>query len=182
MTLATREVTSGQTLRPMPPPRPPTLQTVEEFYSRMPAFRRRSLTVQVIGPDGLPYRSRYAIYVEAQLNRLLELPKGWDGRHAKPTTEEALRTTVHLLFAISNEHSISPQFFPLSDGGIQFEWHVAGAAIEIEVEGSGEAYAVVLDESRKVVFEDEVTLEKTATLAALQKFVTDLSGRAAGIR
>lgn len=120
------------------------------------------------------------MYVERELNRLLELPLGWDGRHAARTTYEAVQTTVDVLPAISDEQSIPPQFFPLPDGGIQVEWHVAGAAIEIEIDGAGEAYAVALNADKKILFEQEVGAEEVKGLSVLRGLVGNLSARASG--
>ncbi len=170
------------TLRPIPRPRPPSLQTAEDFYSRGPsAVRPRQLTIDVIGSDGVLYRTWYSNYVEQELNRLLELPDGWDGRHAARTTFDAVQTTVDVLPAISDEQTLPPQFFPLPDGGIQVEWHVAGAAIEIEIDGGGEAYAVALNADKEILFEQEIGANETKGLSVLRSLVSNLSALATEI-
>jgi len=61
-------------------------------------------------------------------------------RRGKPVTREAVYATARVLANLLDRHSQIPQFFPLPDGGIQVEWY-ADNQIEIDVDGSGEAYA-----------------------------------------
>jgi len=122
------------------------------------------------------------MYVENELNRLVELPQGWDGRHAAQITNEAVQTTVDLLPAISDEQSVPPQFFPLPDGGIQFEWHVGGNDIEIEVDGGGEAHAVAVTADDNILFEGEIAIDQTRSLFAIRHLVRSWSAYAARTR
>ena len=110
----------------------------------------------------------------ADLNRLLSLTPGWDGRRALPISETAVRALTAVLVPIMDVPPLhvpqeQPDIFPLPDGGLQAEWHAGGEDVEVEVEGDGATYVVVRDASDLVVTEGEVdltALETTSPSAA----------------
>ena len=89
----------------------------------------------------------------AQLDELLQLEPQWDGHRAKVISIAAVRGAVESLFRIADEVSLAPQFFPLPDGGVQYEWHVGGESVEVEVDGSGVAYALATDRDGNTLVE-----------------------------
>jgi hypothetical protein len=63
------------------------------------------------------------------LDELRELKNDWDGYGAVPPTEDAIALAELIVNA-------EPRVVPLSNGGVQIEWPVAGAEISITPEGT----------------------------------------------
>ncbi|MFB7982474.1 hypothetical protein [Streptomyces vinaceus] len=116
----------------------------------------RAIKLAIMGPAGYVSLPAHIRDLEEKINRLLVLPEGWNHRGAKPITEAAVESTLQVLLALMNPKSLPVQLFPLPDGGIQAEWHVAGNSIEIEIDGNGETFATVEDSDDVVIVEDEL--------------------------
>jgi len=69
---------------------------------------------------------------------LTQLKTGWDGEDAKPVSIDSLEVATKLLDNVVTKNTPSPYIFPLSEGGIQFEWHTEEIDLEIEVSGNSE--------------------------------------------
>lgn len=61
----------------------------------------------------------------SEVRELGQLHQGWDGHDGVPTRQEAISTALAA-------HAV-----PMSDGGLQLEWHAGGANIEIEIDPEG---------------------------------------------
>jgi len=154
----------------------PEAQGEEEFYLRTaPALSERRLFVQLLPQDS--NLQWLAAYVESEINRLLSLDKKWDGHRARPVTDEAAGSTISIIFRLCDEISLPPQFFPLPDGGVQIEWHVDGASVEIEVDPMGAAHSLATDSSGSVLIDQEMDSPDLATMAAVRDAVRRLSLR-----
>jgi hypothetical protein len=154
--------------------RSPLLGGVDPYGSRHTYRPLRSVQLQP-GPDVDPFIQWLARKVEAELNRLVRLEEGWDGRRAREVTDEAVVSSVEALFALVGDHTWpAPQFFPLPDGGLQFEWHMGGAAVEVEVDSEGEAHALAESPDGSVLFEGVIWPQRDAALADFQRSVTPL--------
>ncbi len=184
MTTDLRErVASGATLAPSPQIGLPNLSTAEEFYSRGASETAvRKIRISLSGSYASPESVWFAAWVEDELDQLLRLAPGWDGHRAERVTEQAVATAVHIFFAITDRSSVLPQFFPLPDGGIQFEWHVGGQALEVEVDGAGGVYALAYSKTGGVTFEEELTLNDRDMVNAVRRIVRSLSDRVSGAR
>lgn len=68
-----------------------------------------------------------------KLNELIDLPVGWDGYKGKPVSSETAYAVADLLNMICLPNTPEPSFVPGSDGSVQFEWHVNGIDIEVDV-------------------------------------------------
>src|SRR5260370_12782284 len=116
--------------------------------------------------------ARLLDWVARELTLLRGLRPGWDGHRAKPISREALYSAVVVLAVILDENSEPPQFFPLPDGGIQFEWY-ADDQIEIEIDGAGEAHVLATATNGEVVaegsFDPHGPSDLAATIAMLVK-------------
>ncbi|MEV7136728.1 hypothetical protein [Streptomyces tauricus] len=93
-----------------------------------------------------------------KINKLLALPKGWDGYRAEPVTIEAGIAMVSVLFSVMDRRSLRPQLFPLANGGIQVEWHVGGSSIEIEVSADGHSGCALADGEGEVEVEFSIPI------------------------
>jgi len=103
-----------------------------------------------------------------RLNELLAMRPGWlDGR-GNELSDEAVVAAVEMVFEILRDKAVPPQFFPLPDGGIQFEWHLNGNSVEVEVEPDGSAFAVAETADKRVVIEEDV---EPPTVQSLRQFV-----------
>lgn len=184
---------SGTTRHPEPPPELPGVDDAKQFYlsgQGLSSFVAAGTTYWSVGTGWglttdiwIPHFSyshhRMSRRLDSlgetlvwELKRLRKLPEGWDGRRARPITPEALYGTILALAALMDEESVPPQFFPLHDGGIQFEWY-ADDQIEIEVNREGEAHVLATnangDTLAEGAFDPQPPSELTATVAQLVK-------------
>jgi hypothetical protein len=122
-----------------------------------------------------------AEHARRELNELLRLRPRWDGHRARSITDEAVRSTVQTLFEIAEELSLPPQFFPLPDGGIQYEWHVGGQSVEVEVGAGGIAHVLATDRDGEVLAEGQLGSDGEL-IQSVGAIVRQLSFRAASAR
>jgi hypothetical protein len=66
------------------------------------------------------------------LRDLLQLHRNWDGYGANEVQEHIAQKAFWLLVEVMENDSPAPGVVPLSDGGIQLEWHRHGQNLEIE--------------------------------------------------
>jgi hypothetical protein len=174
------ELPTAATTYPASRPRLPATQAAEEFYRRG-STATQTREVEINTSDGWGRTREWLVpYVEERLNELLRLPGGWDGFRARPLTDAAVRSAVLLLFAIANDETLPPQFFPLPDGGVQMEWHVAGESVEIEIDGLGDGHVSAIDRAGQVTFESDLTPDSPSALRTSRETVARLSAVAAG--
>lgn len=67
------------------------------------------------------------------LEKILQLPEGWDSYGASRVQENVANSALHLLESTAGDNAPAPIVVPTSDGGVQFEWHVRGLDIELAV-------------------------------------------------
>jgi hypothetical protein len=63
---------------------------------------------------------------------LLHLPRNWDGYGAVQLQEQIVQKALMVLVEVMENDAPTPSVVPLSDGGIQVEWHRRGRNLEIE--------------------------------------------------
>jgi len=66
------------------------------------------------------------------LNDLLQLQENWDGYGAAQIEEQVAQNALMLLLEVMDNDAPVPSVVPLSDGGVQIEWHRRGRHLEIE--------------------------------------------------
>lgn len=157
--LADRQpITSGATTQPAPPPELPEVDDAQQFY--LSGSYAHSTWVRSSAP-------RPAYYVEhgsgglawvlheivKELTRLMDLPSRWDGRQARRIKQEAIYAVIQVLGYLLDQTSEPPQFFPLPSGGVQVEWLSGTQELEIEIDQSGEAYALATTADGDVIAE-----------------------------
>jgi hypothetical protein len=181
--LLDRPASAGLTLSPQTQRPAPELRTAEDFYLKG-ADREpdRTIQIRVLAGDGSLRRTWLASYMEDHVNFLLKLLPGWDGYRAAPLSVEAAKAGVEVLFAIADDLSLPPQLFPLSDGGLQLEWHVADDDLEIEVDSTGNAHTLATDAGGRIIVDQEVMPGEPDTLHATRAALRRLSARLAGAR
>ena len=92
----------------------------------------------------------------AKVSELGELEKGWDSYGAQPVDPQCAQATVKLLLQLLNRHTPQPSIVPTTRGGIQLEWHRAGADLEIEIESPTKFHVFFGDQ--RTGKEDDTTL------------------------
>jgi len=175
-----RPIASGITRRPQPGPTLPHRDASDDFFLGHPDSSRQ-VTLSVPGmPRGL--RPWWVEYVEQELNKLLRLRSGWDGRRALPVERRAVEAMVGVLATLMDETSALPQLFPLVDGGLQAEWHVGGNDIEVEVDGAGHAHVLATTVGEETIAEGVLEPSHARQLLdASRSFLQQLSARIAAL-
>lgn len=90
----------------------------------------------------------------SRISQLGDLEEGWDSYGARRVDPEAAAATVEFLFNFLGHNTPQPAVVPTSRGGIQLEWHRAGADLEVEIESPARL---------RVFFEEEGTGKETET-------------------
>ncbi len=80
------------------------------------------------------------------MGHLLNFPPNWDSYGAQVVDSTRFIAALRLLSQIIRENTPAPSVVPTSQGGIQFEWHMRGIDLEIEV----------LSQQRQNVFFEDV--------------------------
>ncbi len=65
------------------------------------------------------------------------VPKDWNTYGSPPIAQRAIQAAHRLLETGRIQGAPVPQIVPTSDGGIQFEWHLPGRRLEIEIDEEG---------------------------------------------
>ena len=92
----------------------------------------------------------------AKISELGDLEEDWDSYGARPVDPQCAIATVTLLLSVFDSSTPKPSIVPTSRGGIQLEWHRAGANLEIEIESPSRFHVFFEDEQAGK--ESEVTL------------------------
>ena len=98
---------------------------------------RATLTVEV---SRATMRSEWFHHLLWRLRSLLDLRPDWNGYGERAVHPASAKRVVALLNEISYVGE-TPAVVPLSDGGLQLEWHREGRNLEVEVPPSGPAVA-----------------------------------------
>lgn len=70
-----------------------------------------------------------------QLEELVRLANGWDGYDGKPVSMMNAIFALQILGKACWESTPAPQIVPLSDGGLQVEWHTLNGDLELLIRG-----------------------------------------------
>lgn len=109
------------------------------------------------------------------LNKLTALPPNWDSYGARQINVSCAAVAFHVLMDAMREDTPAPAIVPTSDGHIQFEWHMRGIDLEVEV---------ISPVDINVMYEDHYSgqppqeLTLSYDLTALNEFVAELTRRA----
>ena len=132
---------------------PPIFQPHSTAYLYQPVAQDEPLSLSFTGFDD-PKRPLIEFGC-VQLNRLLALDSGWDGRSANRVSPVAAIHALNWLYLVADSWSADPQVFPLPDGGVQLEWLANGEALELEVSPEGSLDALGVDGAGNVIVEGE---------------------------
>jgi hypothetical protein len=71
------------------------------------------------------------------IERLTQLPAGWDSYGARRIQASAVKAVFELLGCTMQRHSPVPAVVPTATGGLQLEWHTGGIDLEVEATPDG---------------------------------------------
>lgn len=90
----------------------------------------------------------------SRLRDLLDLEEGWDGGQAQPVSQQSALNALH--FFVVNQHllvSMPSGVVPVArrdqPSGIQIEWHLNGASIELEFDPDGTTELAIFTKNQK---------------------------------
>ena len=158
--------TTGGALAESLPPTDPS-----EYLTNASGGQRR-VHLTAFGPGGEP---RWLDDVEAVVNRLLQLQKGWDGHRARRIDLTAVGGLIDALGLVAGSDTLTPHIILLPNGGLQAEWLVDGTGVEIEVDPAGERLVLATDEAGEVLVEGALRpagAVRNETQAILQRLTT----------
>jgi hypothetical protein len=78
-------------------------------------------------------RDYWRLMAEDRLRKLQRLEVGWDGHTGRPVAVSTVYFVLDVLEQIMLPGVPMPSLMPLSNGGLQIEWHRNGWDVEIEV-------------------------------------------------
>lgn len=128
-----------------------------------------------------PYRvvvpqnnSNWARIIEARLNELTSLPRGWDGYHGKPVSFQCAHFVANMLETLYQPNVPLPSLVPGSDGSLQVEWHRNMFDVELDVLDAQNIVATRVN----CETDAEEVLEIENDFSAIVGWITDLSNKA----
>ena len=129
------------------------------------SFRIGSQTVKLTY-----YGTKLPPWAEPTLRSLSErwgIGQGWDSYDAKPTEPQLAARLLNCLSGVMNDNSVAPVVTPLSDGGLQAEWHRNNQDIEIVVPANEPVRYYYCNSATQREEEEELNQERVAHVRAL---------------
>ena len=83
--------------------------------------------------------------VVQRLFDLTRLPRNWDSYGGVAVTSANARDALWFLVRFLESASVPPWVVPLSDGGVQLEWHRDGVDLEVVFSHEGDEFAITDD-------------------------------------
>jgi hypothetical protein len=106
-----------------------------------------------------PAAAPWVAHLISNINRMSVLPGGWDGYDGLPLSFDAAVEALRFLASVMKPTTEPPWIVPLSNGGLQVEWHDRGLDIEIAF-GEREEPVCLISEGDDVA---EIALDEAAT-------------------
>jgi len=152
--------------------------------AEMLSDERPELVLRVVAPESMPaLRERNLRRALADLERIATRRRGWDGSDGLPLAADALVTAARLVVHLSRDDELLPHLVPLSTGGVQLEWHVAGYSLEIEVDRRGRPHFLAVTASGDVMLDEEPAPGRIELgLGKARRFLDELAGLLRGAR
>jgi hypothetical protein len=121
---------------------------VAEAFSQLPQSSKSSgADISVFPHSGkVPFRrhsgNEWVAALSDRFNELTALQHGWDGYNGKPVSFTCASFAAKLLERLFDNALPPPDLIPGTDGTLQFEWHINGYDIEVDVLDAYEVVAV----------------------------------------
>jgi hypothetical protein len=120
------------------------------------------------------YESRqlpgWARSVLASMQERWGVTPGWDSYGAQPTNPRHALRLLNALSALLDEHSSVPAITPLSDGGLQAEWHLGSKEFEVVASANEEVHYYFYDGETGEEIEEPLEEGLTTARSKLELF------------
>ena len=153
-------------------------------FAEMLSDERPELVLRVVAAESMSaLRERNLRRALADLERIATRLRGWDGSDGLPLAADALVTAARLVVRLSRDDELLPHLVPLSTGGVQLEWHVAGRSLEIEVDRRGRPHFLAVTAGGDVMLDEEPAPGRIELgLGKARHFLDDLASLLRGAR
>jgi hypothetical protein len=108
--------------------------------------------------------------IEAKLEKLVRLERGWDGYSAEPVAFANAVFALRMLESVCGVGCPAPQIVPGTSGDLQLEWHLERGDLELHVKGPNDVVAWRSDSGR-----GEQQLNLRADFTAVAEWVSALA-------
>lgn len=132
---------------------------------------RREPTIETLSEAVL---SRRFLPIIAKLYELSNLPRNWDSYDGQRVRTECANAAFGILAATLGERTPLPWIVPTPDGHVQFEWHIHGIDLEVEV-SSLTSIHVLYEDLRSKDPAEEFKLDYD--LAKLRSLIDEITSR-----
>lgn len=103
-----------------------------------------------------------------RMNAVGELQVGWDGAMGMVVSDRAIVRAMNLITEVMERETPAPAVVPVSDGGLQLEWHYPTLQIEVYIDADGVATAWLQEGSRETDLDYYPSAHVARTLKALR--------------
>jgi len=107
------------------------------------------------------------------LQALVALPHDWDSYGAPPIDFSYVIKAIQVLVEVMEHDTPAPSVVPTSRGGIQFEWHMLGLDVEVEIEPD----YLISGFCRKRGTAEEVEVSPTKEVDSIRPLISALARR-----
>jgi hypothetical protein len=114
--------------------------------------------------------------LQARLNELTALPRGWDGYNGQPVSYICAMFAATVLERVYETNLPLPALVPGADGSLQIEWHVSDFDIELDVLDANKVVARRYDCRSDTEQEEQLSNDFTV----VSTWVEDLMARQQG--
>ena len=116
---------------------------------------------------------RWLETLRASIAKIANLQDNWDSYGASAISMDLLKSSLDLLSNVIGPKDPLPSIVPTVTGGIQFEWHVNGVDLEVEIESLGQV-KVYYEHGNKV---EEWEKNLFAAVPGLRAYTRELNSR-----
>jgi hypothetical protein len=112
-----------------------------------------------------PAAPAWLAVVGPRLQKLRELPMGWDGYEAPALSSDVTWFAIELLNKIMGPQTSPPQVVPSSVGGLQIEWHEKDIDLEIHIAAPYHCEVWYEDRRSGIVIDEQFTADFSILVA-----------------
>lgn len=106
-----------------------------------------------------PVEEIWRAVVEARLKKLGTYPHGWDGYQSSPPHPSVIAYARSVLNSVMQQDTPAPSIVPMSEGGLQLEWHRNGYDIELAIFSTNDLeLSITFPDEREPIEDKPLTL------------------------
>jgi hypothetical protein len=128
----------------------------------MPTQQQRGTEDRGVARVEAPGASEWYGEALERMNRLTDLAAGWNGHGAREVKGDTAMEAVKFLAEVAYPKIAAPSIVPISDGGVQVEWHRGG--LDIEISFSEDDPGVYVEDREDGSSEELALAEAVATI------------------